>query len=170
MEGRSVCLGLALWALLAWLLPWLRPPPPEGPPQPSRLPRILAAPAAPGAAPVLQWVPAPAGAPTGELGRAGGGPLSGWQGLLLGRPLDLSRAGAEDLEALPGIGPSLAAAILAQRERVGGFRRIDDLLAVPGVGRRTVERLRPWVTPGSGPGRPGAAPALLRETSSSRRR
>lgn len=64
-------------------------------------------------------------------------------------PLDLNRASAEDLEALPGIGPALAARILAARqERL--FSSIDDLERVPGIGPATLQRLRALVTVGRG--------------------
>jgi competence protein ComEA len=54
----------------------------------------------------------------------------------------VNRASAEELETLPGIGPALAAAIVASRNRLGPFRRVEDLARVPGIGPRTVERLR----------------------------
>ena len=64
-------------------------------------------------------------------------------------PLDLNRASAEDLEALPGIGPALAARILAARqERL--FSSIEDLERVPGIGPATLQRLRALVTVGRG--------------------
>ena len=71
------------------------------------------------------------------------------------RGLDLNRASAAELDALPGIGPVLAARIVEQRERGGTFRRLEDLMAVRGVGPRLLERLRPRVRLGpTGP--PGA--------------
>ena len=63
--------------------------------------------------------------------------------LVLGQPLALDRAAAADLELLPGIGPALAAAIVRERSRRGGFGQLEDLLGVPGVGPRMLERLRP---------------------------
>ena len=65
-------------------------------------------------------------------------------GLLFGLPLDLNRASAADLAALPGVGPTRAHDILAERRARGGrFARVDDLAEVPGIGRRTLTRLRP---------------------------
>ncbi|MCE9626800.1 MAG: helix-hairpin-helix domain-containing protein [Candidatus Eisenbacteria bacterium] len=58
-------------------------------------------------------------------------------------PMDLNRADARALDALPGIGPVLAQRIVEHRQRHGPFRRIDELLAVPGIGPRLLERLRP---------------------------
>jgi competence protein ComEA len=63
--------------------------------------------------------------------------------------LDLNRASASDLDALPGIGPALAARILAARqERL--FSSIEDLERVPGIGPATLQRLRALVTVGTG--------------------
>lgn len=60
-----------------------------------------------------------------------------------GERLDPNRAPPEELERLPGIGPVLARRIVARRERDGPFRRPSDLLAVSGIGPRTLERIRP---------------------------
>lgn len=46
---------------------------------------------------------------------------------------------------LPGIGPKLAKRIVAYRERVGPFRTVEDLLAVPGIGPRRLEQIRPYL-------------------------
>lgn len=54
----------------------------------------------------------------------------------------VNTATKEELATLPGIGPTLAAAIVAVRERTGPFRRVEDLQRVPGIGARTIERLR----------------------------
>jgi competence protein ComEA len=75
-----------------------------------------------------------------------------------GAPVDLNRAGAQDLESLPGIGPVLARRILEQRQRVGAFHRVEELLAVRGVGPRLLSRLEPLIsvsaaTPATGAGR-----------------
>lgn len=64
-------------------------------------------------------------------------------------PLDLNRATAEQLEALPGIGEVKAAAILAVRESKGGFQSLDELEAVRGIGPSLVAKLRPLVVLGS---------------------
>ncbi|WP_307806948.1 ComEA family DNA-binding protein [Naasia sp. SYSU D00057] len=61
--------------------------------------------------------------------------------------VDLNTATAEQLDTLPGIGPALAARILAWREEHGGFASADDLLEVPGLGEKTVGELRDLVLP-----------------------
>jgi competence protein ComEA len=60
-------------------------------------------------------------------------------------PVVLNSASLEDLRRLPGVGPKRAEAILNLRTRLGGFRRIEDLLRVRGIGRATLKRLRPLV-------------------------
>jgi DNA uptake protein ComE-like DNA-binding protein len=74
--------------------------------------------------------------PPGTLGRAGPLPPSSaaWD-----RPIEINHATVEEWEALDGIGPKLAAKIVAARP----FARIDDLAHVRGVGRRRLARLRP---------------------------
>ena len=61
-------------------------------------------------------------------------------------PLDLNRATAGDLERLPGVGPALAVRILTAREQAGRFESMDDLRAVPGIGKAKLGRLRDLVT------------------------
>lgn len=60
-------------------------------------------------------------------------------------PISLNRASREELEALPGIGPSLAARIVEQRECYGPFRRAEHLMLVRGISERRFTRLRPFV-------------------------
>lgn len=50
--------------------------------------------------------------------------------------LNLNTATARELEALPGIGPSLARKIVEFREKKGGFKRVEELLAVPGISEK----------------------------------
>ncbi len=71
--------------------------------------------------------------------------------LLEGRPVDLNRASAEELQLLPRIGPTLAARIVEERERGGPFRSVAELARVRGIGPRTVERLAPLATAGPPP-------------------
>lgn len=59
--------------------------------------------------------------------------------------LDLNEAGAAELEALPGLGPARAAAIVAYRVRHGPFGAIEDLTAVPGIGPVLLKQLRPYL-------------------------
>lgn len=55
--------------------------------------------------------------------------------------ININRASPSELETLPGIGPSKAAAIVANRP----YLTVDELERVPGIGAKTVEQLRPLV-------------------------
>lgn len=61
--------------------------------------------------------------------------------------LEMDRATASDWERLPGIGPSLAARIVADRAERGPFQTPEGLLRVRGIGPRTLERIRPYLAP-----------------------
>jgi competence protein ComEA len=61
-------------------------------------------------------------------------------------PLDLNAASEADLDQLPGIGPSLAQAIIAERTRRGGFRSLNELREVRGIGERRFADLKSLVT------------------------
>ena len=75
-----------------------------------------------------------------------GAPLSTRVEAAADATIDVNVAAAGELEALPGIGPSLAAAIVQYRNRHGPFGSVNDLVAVPGIGPATVERLRQRAT------------------------
>lgn len=57
-------------------------------------------------------------------------------------PISINHASREELEKLPGIGPSLAARIVEQRERHGPFRRVEHLLIVRGISERRFREIR----------------------------
>lgn len=61
--------------------------------------------------------------------------------------ISLSSATEQDLEALDGIGPTLAARIVEWRRAHGGFASVDQLLEVPGIGPARLEAMRAHVTP-----------------------
>lgn len=55
--------------------------------------------------------------------------------------ININEAGVDELVRLPGIGPTRAQAIIAEREKQR-FRRIEDILRVPGIGRKTFDQIR----------------------------
>lgn len=63
-----------------------------------------------------------------------------------GAPVNLNTGDLQALETLPGIGPSIAAAIIRHRREHGAFSRVEGLLEVPGIGRAKLEQLEPLVT------------------------
>jgi competence protein ComEA len=60
--------------------------------------------------------------------------------------VNLNTATAQELEALPGIGPTLAQAIIEERDRAGGFRSVEDLRRVHGIGDARFAQVQPLVT------------------------
>jgi competence protein ComEA len=64
-------------------------------------------------------------------------------------PIDLNTATQVQLESLPGIGPVTAQAILAFRDQNGPFNAVEELLNVPGIGEKTLESIREWITTGN---------------------
>jgi competence protein ComEA len=62
-----------------------------------------------------------------------------------GQTLDVNAASADQLVALPGVGPSLAQRIVDYRQQNGAFQTIDDLQNVPGIGPSKFDKLQPYV-------------------------
>lgn len=91
------------------------------------------------------------------VGMFGGVPCDSWvlalqkQGRAakpLATEIDINKATANDLQKLPGIGPSLAKQIVAYREKHGPFRRVEDLMAIKGIGFKKWKQIRPYVRVG----------------------
>lgn len=59
-----------------------------------------------------------------------------------GGKVNINTAGKEELERLPGIGPTLARRILDYREAHGGFRSVEELRKVSGIGPKKFEELK----------------------------
>jgi competence protein ComEA len=60
--------------------------------------------------------------------------------------VNVNTATQEELEMLPGIGASRARALIDARKQRGGFKRVEDLMEVKGIGEASLEQLRPFVT------------------------
>ncbi|MGW1174129.1 helix-hairpin-helix domain-containing protein [Kitasatospora sp. NPDC002543] len=89
---------------------------------------------------VGEQVPAPAPAIGNGNGNGPPGPAAPRA------PVSLNRATLEQLDTLPGVGPTLAQRILAYRASHGSFRSLDQLRQVSGIGARTYAELRPLLT------------------------
>lgn len=85
-------------------------------------------------------------AASGAPGSAGSGDSGGSAGA--GRLVNLNTATETELDALPGVGPVTAQAILAWREANGSFASVDQLAEVDGIGDGRLAKLRPLVTVG----------------------
>ncbi|MFH1873714.1 MAG: helix-hairpin-helix domain-containing protein [Pseudomonadota bacterium] len=71
------------------------------------------------------------------------------QKILIHGPLDLNQATAEDLDAIPQIGPSLARRIIEYRQAHGPFKDLEQLIQVKGIGERKLKIIEPYVRSGS---------------------
>ena len=83
---------------------------------------------------------APAAAPAAPAPRAAK-PAAG--------AVNLNTATEEQLQDVPGIGPALAKRIVEFRKQNGGFKTVEDLLKVRGIGEKSFEKLRAHVTVGT---------------------
>jgi competence ComEA-like helix-hairpin-helix protein len=77
------------------------------------------------------------------------GEMDGARRLLLGIPLDLNHASADDLAKVPGVGPRLAEAIVRYRNTEGPFSAVDELEKVRGIGKKKLALLRKDVRVGA---------------------
>ena len=63
--------------------------------------------------------------------------------------VNINTATVQQLEALPGIGPSTAQRIVTYREKNGPFKKLEDLMNVQGIGEKSFLKLRPHLTLGA---------------------
>jgi competence protein ComEA len=78
---------------------------------------------------------------------AGGAGVAAASGSAPSGPVHLNSATAEQLDALPGVGPVTAQKIIDYRTQHGGFGSVDELDAVAGIGPARLADLRPLVAP-----------------------
>lgn len=62
-----------------------------------------------------------------------------------GGAIALNSADATQLEELPGVGPATAAKIIEYRQTHGGFKSVDELMEVKGIGPKKMEKMRPYL-------------------------
>ena len=61
-------------------------------------------------------------------------------------PVNINTASKKELDALPGIGETLAQRIIDYRSANGPFSTVDELTKVKGIGAKTLEKLKPYAT------------------------
>jgi comEA protein len=62
------------------------------------------------------------------------------------KPININTATSEELQQVPGIGPVTADKILQMRKSYGAFKSVDDLLAIKGLGKKRLEKMRRYLT------------------------
>ena len=60
--------------------------------------------------------------------------------------IDINNASAEEFMRLPGIGAVRAGEIVRQRKKMQGFYSVDDLACTDGIGTKTLDKLREFIT------------------------
>ena len=61
-------------------------------------------------------------------------------------PVNLNTATVEQLATIPGVGPKMAERIIDYRQKNGGFRKVEDLMNVSGVGEKSFLKMKPLIT------------------------
>ena len=74
------------------------------------------------------------------------GRLSGAKLLTLNKQINLNTATGKDLEAIPGIGQKTSEIIVAYRKKHGRFKKIEDIMKVPGIKQKRFEKIKRYLT------------------------
>jgi len=73
------------------------------------------------------------------------GPLTIRQKYLLGKRVDINKASLVEISELPGISDKIAVAVVEERNRLGRFRSVEDLLGVKGIKEKRLEKILPFL-------------------------
>jgi competence protein ComEA len=66
--------------------------------------------------------------------------------ITLGLPISVNTESEEGLTALPGIGKTMAKAIVEERSKRGGFKHMEEIMRIPGIGPKSYARMKPYLT------------------------
>jgi competence protein ComEA len=72
--------------------------------------------------------------------------FSAFYRMTLGLPLSINHESEEGLTALPGVGKNMAKAIVEERAKRGGFKSLNEILGIPGIGPKSYARMKPHLT------------------------
>ncbi len=72
--------------------------------------------------------------------------IPGHQKLTLGIPISVNLENEEGLTAIPGIGTETAKILIRERQKRGGFKNIDELKSLPGIGKGVFRKIQPFIT------------------------
>lgn len=64
-------------------------------------------------------------------------------------PVNLNTATVDQLATIPGVGPKMAERIIDYRQKNGGFKKVEDLMNVSGVGEKSFLKMKPLITVGT---------------------
>jgi len=81
----------------------------------------------------------------GQVTASGGAVSSGGQNSTAPVLININTAGSDELQKLTGVGPVTAQKIIDYRTKRGGFKRIEDIMNVSGIGAKTFERLKDYI-------------------------
>jgi len=72
--------------------------------------------------------------------------MSAYKRITLRITISINKEGVYGLCAIPGIGPSIAKEIIKEREKRGGFKSLDELLSVHGIGTKLYRKITPYIS------------------------